>query len=106
MARNDQGATLEGLIAHLQPVKRGKGSLDPPATRDRLPESVAEAVPQGEDPLSGQGINWPLTEISRTVQTVRVYDPNDATRWIDVEQVTELVLEDALGLQGTLILTP
>lgn len=73
-----------------------------PAQRN-VAEREAEITSRGG---TGSGIVSPLTEKSRIVQTVRVYDPADATRWIDVEQVVELVVEDAEAQEFTLTLVP
>jgi hypothetical protein len=95
---------LEDLIARLRPVTRGTGRLDPAPTRDALGVSVAEAVPSGADPAAG--LNWPLTETARTTETVRVYDPADATRYVDVERALTVTFEDVTGTEVQLILSP
>lgn len=98
------GDDITDQIDRLLPKKRGKGRLGPAPSREALPVSVAEVLPESTKP--GGGISWPLTETSRVTETVRVYDPNDATRYVDVERVTELYLEDDEGNAASIILTP
>ena len=52
------------------------------------------------------GISWPLTEIERETETIRIYDPTDAAVWVDVERILTMTVEDADGVQGQLILNP
>lgn len=95
---------LSEAIGRLLPKKRGKGRLPPAASRGAIGESVSEAVPSAAEP-GGAGVNWPLTEISRVSETVRVYDPADASVFIDIERATQVTFQDAGGEQVVMNLT-
>ncbi len=47
-----------------------------------------------------------LTEQSRTEDTLRVFDPDDETSFIDVKRTTELVMVDPFGRIFTMRLKP
>ena len=42
-----------------------------------------------------------FTEVSRNVQTVRVYNPNDKSQWVDVERITHLEMGNPIGQTWT-----
>lgn len=62
--------------------------------------TLGRAYPEIDSPApSGGGLVSPLTETGRQVATVRVYDPADSANYIDVEQITQLTMEDAEGTE-------
>jgi hypothetical protein len=81
-----------------------------------LPAKAApEAIPAarnvvlrlaGTDAAGAGGAGWPITETARTTQIVRVYDPHDATRFIDIEQATTVTFDDVDGTERVMVLTP
>jgi hypothetical protein len=93
-------------LRRLVRTSRGKGRLDPAAAREAIAVAVSEALPTADAPGGGAGFVWPLTETSRTTETVRVYDPADATRYVDIERALTITFEDEVGQTGTLVLNP
>lgn len=86
--------------------KRQRDTLGVATPHDPIPSSAGVGLPvEGTGGGSG-GLAWPLTEVERVTEVVRIYDPSDASIWVDVERVIELTVEDADGVQGKLILTP
>lgn len=73
-----------------------------PAARNEQERFVAEETGTG----SGSGITSPLTEQSRETQIVKIYDPSDITAWIEVEQITKLVMKDAAEIELEFNFTP
>lgn len=98
------GEDMTDAIKRLLPRRRGKGRLPDPPTREALPSRQVVSHPSGGS-INGAGIRWPLTEVSRITTTVRVYDPHDATRYVDFEDITTLTVQDADGRSGQIILS-
>jgi hypothetical protein len=72
-----------------------------PAARLEKERAVAEEATGG-----GGGIASPLTEVRRETQTLRIYDPSDSGTYVDIEQITHLVMEDASGIEIEFNFTP
>jgi len=88
-------------------TSRGRGRLDPAPERDAIGIAVSEGLPTANEPsTSGGGIASPLTEQSRTTQTVTVACDGDPTIFVDIEQATQIVFQDANGDEVIMNLTP
>jgi hypothetical protein len=103
------------------PIARGtgNGAVAPvcPTSRPQpvpgQPGPAIPAVPKATDlPSVIQAVNQltqiinlmlapPFTEVTRNVQTVRVYNPNDKSQWVDVERITNLTMANDLGQTWT-----
>ncbi len=79
-------------IAKQKENKQGLGDAEVRPSVDGSTKPMVD-VDQGPEPTGGYVS--PLTEQSRTVQTVKVYNPADPTEWIDVDQATQIIFEDA-----------
>lgn len=87
--------------------KRQRENFGVAVPKDPIPASAGVGLPvEGSSAPSAGGLAWPLTEISRVTETVRIYDPSDVTVWVDVERVIELTVIDDDGTEGKIILTP
>lgn len=90
-------ATDKRLARDVQALTRKEGKvgqpLAAPATPATIPGGVGRAAGQA---FSGE-LTSPLTEASRETVKYKVYDPNDSTQWIEVDQITKLVMTDANG---------
>lgn len=88
--------------------KRNKEPLPNAAAPESIPAARNVGLRTAGDDAAGAagGLEWPVTEINRVTQVLRIYDPHDATRYVDIEQVTQLELEDIAGTVVTLNLTP
>jgi len=106
--KKSDAMTLGEAVERLNAKKRGKGKLKPAATRDAIDTSIAQAVPTLITPTTGGGIASPLTEVAdtRVTAVVRICDPMDATRWIDIEAATQITFEDANGDEVIMNLLP
>lgn len=85
-----------------EPLGTAPTPEDIPASRNEQDRAVAEETSPG----SGGGLLSPLTEQSRETQTLKVYDPSDATIWVEVEQITKLVMKDAAEVEIEFNFTP
>lgn len=72
----------------------GNGKISPAKPRDAIPARIGRSLESETSSPSGGGINSPLTEISRTIETVTLTDTTGLIQF-DLDRVTKLTMEDS-----------
>jgi hypothetical protein len=82
----------ESLLAAIQALTAGYNQLA--GMLDQRPQSVngVDGQPGAPGQKGKSGGNW--TEQSRQVKTIRVFNPNDKTQFVDVQVINQLVMID------------
>lgn len=90
-----QGVTLADAIERLTKKKRGRGRLDPAASRDAIGVSVAEAVPTATEP--GSGVVSPLVEQAYAGATFYSFTSSDGLFVFEFGDQTDYIDDDGNG---------